>query len=1844
MVSLNSALAFWAPPSVTLDEGGGAYTVQNDNNTSSAIWIDSGSSVSYGGGSLILYGDGNLFSNNYSATVANYSGTAFSNYGYYSSIQATLTDGSTFPGAPANSPDKLQVYRDGSGPEVFDFIGTNGTSGTDNCYGSRSENTIIFVNPSSSSFTTSGTLTGSGGFTSFSTHTGFPWLDIRSLDSSENPVVLSPPTGFPDSVRVNGDHWNHIGVDGQGALHYARTGYAGRLIISPSGTGQGFEFTFQTDGSGPQSGTGNSSYLGYLYNNVFYGHDMTLNGLLALNVDNQPWNVPALPGNAPSPLLVALPTMTNFQFQGIDGTGKYHYLNPSDARAHIVFDPANGSIQGYDTGIGEPLSGSFSGGTFSISGPTNPYQLYALNPGTPSMSGIWGTCPALSVSIDLVYLGETLSGEEFYSSYDGSNQLLLDGTSFTLTEPIAAGTISGTVDPNTSGHFFVTDDPSGSGWFLHRTDYGGTAYNPGLVGPPRIQYGSQTLIRIGSQSGTDYYIAPYSQGIYMSISSTGACILINGVGSSEITGQYSSIDGTFSSFPSGVVLSSASYAGSAFPPTGDHPWSIYMGTDPSGSLLRFRGNWYGWDHYGVPGSPYSVRITGSTVHVLNSGGGVIANGSYSLGQFQVNNGIVLRARTQQGTQPTARYHTTGPVYVLGSPWQYGWSIGNLDYYFGPQYGQRLSISNTGAVVYNNPVIGVYDRSGSFAGGQFTGFGPGVDSTITTQGSTNGNLDVNGNTIALGAWDNDPNTAGATIHYTDQSTATPPKGTLAQTLSRSSAEWTWNKAASSSPTNTSTVKMMSLEEGNKLKLFNPATPGQAAITLDPSGTTSFNGALNVGALTVNNQPILAPQTNQPLLINSGGLNINPMGGSGVANSPANQSVTIGQGLVTTSPGQIVLGRHNTASSGDILVIGAGSSPGSTKNALSVSTSGDTTIAGNLKVDGNSVLQGNSLQFGKAELLTSGSSPSPIYSNQPGVTLNYYDNRAVPQFNAPINENVTWTQGTDENGNPYSYWAFSDGTEYSRNDSVTDVNGNTVYYYNSGTAEVQRFSTGGYSGVTEPSGLAQFVTSQPNTSFMWGSGSGYLVLGPQGNLITNGSSNSLPNQTLPTEQEWDPGRIMTLGLADSRYLSLSGSNDLILNNVTINGTLTTGGNSVLTQGDIGTLVAAQAEYSSLSTALTALTSDVTTNYLTNNAAASLFVPRNSNRVEVGTLARIDPGMDGVAIGGNSHAGHRGVALGSDVNGGPGYFAGNYAITIGSHAHGQSDYSITIGAGGISTSEHNIAIGTNSVANIESGVAIGRAAFSNQFGQVVIGAFNEISPLSYQPGESDQILIVGAGTSYTNRRNALVVKRNGDTEVKGGLTSSSLTISGATNLSSLNITGAASIGGALTVGGQPVLNQAVNDARYYQRTANSFAFGTNSIAGSNYSVAMGVDSQAAPTGTTSGDASIALGKKAKAGLSAVQAGIVDPVSGTVRGTPSGDWGQGEGAIAIGTESSAGPYSTAIGTGAYARYASFALGRSTAYGTGSFALGYLSTAIGGGSIAWGNQCGASGDYSMAIGYASSAGAAGSMVFGKYSGAGGLDSLAMGYEVNAATDNSVAIGRGVIASRWGQVVLGTFNDPTSYSNNAPQAGEAVPLFIIGNGTSGASRSNAFVVKRNGDTEVKGGLSVAGTITQGGLPLVVQGSGDDAFLTAGQIGASFIDPSELNAVLAAERNTSNGLYLTPVLASQTYATISGLSVLENSTEASLNARITTDAANAAFASKQTTEAALAERPTLEEANQAYHRKDQNLTVNGTGQINGNLTVQGAGGGTITAKRVRVQPGGDLPMDEGFRNDGGLGAP
>lgn len=173
---------------------------------------------------------------------------------------------------------------------------------------------------------------------------------------------------------------------------------------------------------------------------------------------------------------------------------------------------------------------------------------------------------------------------------------------------------------------------------------------------------------------------------------------------------------------------------------------------------------------------------------------------------------------------------------------------------------------------------------------------------------------------------------------------------------------------------------------------------------------------------------------------------------------------------------------------------------------------------------------------------------------------------------------------------------------------------------------------------------------------------------------------------------------------------------------------------------------------------------------------------------------------------------------------------------------------------------------------------------------------------------------------------------------------------------------------------------------------------------------------------------------------------------------------------------------------------GRSIAMGSGTTASGYASTAMGSSATASGDHSTAmgsslaSGVDSTAMGGSTASGVA-STAMGN-STASGLGSIAMGVASTATGFASVAIGYTAISDGPAQLVIGHLNsqeaippydewDPSTWPSSSA-------LFTIGNGlgaiwddVAGAyieHRSNAFVVRRNGNAELSGDLEVGGVI------------------------------------------------------------------------------------------------------------------------------------------------------------------------
>lgn len=180
----------------------------------------------------------------------------------------------------------------------------------------------------------------------------------------------------------------------------------------------------------------------------------------------------------------------------------------------------------------------------------------------------------------------------------------------------------------------------------------------------------------------------------------------------------------------------------------------------------------------------------------------------------------------------------------------------------------------------------------------------------------------------------------------------------------------------------------------------------------------------------------------------------------------------------------------------------------------------------------------------------------------------------------------------------------------------------------------------------------------------------------------------------------------------------------------------------------------------------------------------------------------------------------------------------------------------------------------------------------------------------------------------------------------------------------------------------------------------------------------------------------------------------AGRVTGTEWDDANIGSTSFATGVNSNAsGSNSTAIGNSTIAS------------GNSSTAMGQASEASGTQSTAMGFNTTASGIRSTAIGFSTTASGDNSLSAGNGSNATGHTSTAMGNITTASGDISTTMGRSTSAPSFVETAIGSFN--TTYTPaSATSFNVSDRLFVIGNGISSTTPSDAMVVMKNGDVGI----------------------------------------------------------------------------------------------------------------------------------------------------------------------------------
>jgi len=147
----------------------------------------------------------------------------------------------------------------------------------------------------------------------------------------------------------------------------------------------------------------------------------------------------------------------------------------------------------------------------------------------------------------------------------------------------------------------------------------------------------------------------------------------------------------------------------------------------------------------------------------------------------------------------------------------------------------------------------------------------------------------------------------------------------------------------------------------------------------------------------------------------------------------------------------------------------------------------------------------------------------------------------------------------------------------------------------------------------------------------------------------------------------------------------------------------------------------------------------------------------------------------------------------------------------------------------------------------------------------------------------------------------------------------------------------------------------------------------------------------------------------------------------------------------------------------------------------------IGAYSVAMGGNTAARGAYSMAMGASSQANGVLSFAMGNGTTANGDYATAIGNTVTANGLTSTAMGSGTVAESALETVIGHFD--TNYTpGSAIGWSTSDRLFVIGNGTGDATRSDALVMLKNGNTTLNGQLSVTNWAASSSTPVCKNGN------------------------------------------------------------------------------------------------------------------------------------------------------------
>ncbi|MEW7291132.1 C1q-like domain-containing protein [Aquimarina sp. 2304DJ70-9] len=418
------------------------------------------------------------------------------------------------------------------------------------------------------------------------------------------------------------------------------------------------------------------------------------------------------------------------------------------------------------------------------------------------------------------------------------------------------------------------------------------------------------------------------------------------------------------------------------------------------------------------------------------------------------------------------------------------------------------------------------------------------------------------------------------------------------------------------------------------------------------------------------------------------------------------------------------------------------------------------------------------------------------------------------------------------------------------------------------------------------------------------------------------------------------------------------------------------------------------------------------------------------------------------------------------------GTAATAFGSYNNSGGENAFSVGYNNLSSRFASISLGANNSTSGNYAVGIGRGTQSTSYGQHTIGLFSEFvngNDAAYIA--TDPLFIIGNGIDDSNRTNALVMSKNGNTTLNG-----QLTIDADNNGS----------GAAYTLPAQDgTTNQVMTTdgaGNVSWTTALSGAFSTTANVTSNAPGAIATDdfvfgsTQLDNDPLTTDDNAKMFFDKSKAAFRVGRLKDLDPTDPTDN-EPGDQWNDanvGEGSIALGE-----------GSIASAR-------NSIAIGENNVLRGNSVNSI---AIGSGNDINNS-VISYAIGQGNTLTEGASMAFGFSNTSSAFSAIAMGFVTHSGSYAQTSMG-----------LNNTVVDGTKNSFNATDR-----LFVIGNGVSVLQRRDALVMLKNGNTTLNGQFTIDADNTGSGRAYTLpaqDGTANQVMTTDGSGNASWANVAGL---------------------------------------------------------------------------------------------------------------------------------------